>query len=182
MRTDDNNMVTFVKLCIVMGPVQSESISIGETIGSRPPVSHAWTVGTGDRLEEGSIPLSSYMSSGNRGSVIGFAGYNVAINTNWKVMLRAMVYGRRGGGVKYGTYGTAHPVELYFTYVLFKPDDYKVFSDSCAEVFSQCNFEGDSFMICEDNRDIPGSGFAGSVRSISLPSEMSLILYNRVDL
>ena len=79
MRTESTNMIEFVKLCIVMSPVL-ENIQMGAVLGARPIPSHSWLIGTGDRFEEGLVPLTNLMRSGDRGSVSGFAGFNLVLD------------------------------------------------------------------------------------------------------
>ena len=66
--------------------------------------------------------------------------------------------------------------------VVYKPDTLKVFSNTCAEVFALCNFEGDTLKICDQNVDFRGSGFPGPVKSIWVPPGKAVQLYNRVGL
>ena len=53
---------------------------MGAVLGARPIPSHSWLVGTGDRFEEGLVPLTNLMRSGDKGIVSGFAGFNLLLD------------------------------------------------------------------------------------------------------
>ena len=76
---------------------------MGAVLGARPIPSHSWLIGTGDRFEEGLVPLTNLMRSGDRGSVSGFAGFNLVLDQAPRVMIRSIVYGARSAVLKFGT-------------------------------------------------------------------------------
>lgn len=54
-----------------------------------------------------------------------------------------------------------------------------MFNPSCAELFSECNFEGDSISICDREKDLPAAGWSKPIKSIAVPEQRVLKLFNK---
>lgn len=67
--------------------------------------------------------------------------------------------------------------ELGVQALFFGSDAVKIFDDHCAELFSECNYEGESFKICGTENEL--QGFSGAVKSIHLPRDGYISLYNQ---
>jgi hypothetical protein len=53
--------------------------------------------------------------------------------------------------------------------LIYKPDDYRVYSTVCAELYTECNYEGKMIKLCNTVNDFPAAGFTGPVKSIKIP-------------
>lgn len=52
----------------------------------------------------------------------------------------------------------------------------KIFDEHCAEVFSECGYEGESFKICGSQNEL--TGFSGPIKSIHLPKDGYITLFD----
>lgn len=63
---------------------------------------------------------------------------------------------------------------------MYYPDpNYRIFDPNCAEFFSECNFNGESFSVCDRIPDL--SGFFKPIKSLSVPLYRKLNLFNEVN-
>jgi hypothetical protein len=58
----------------------------------------------------------------------------------------------------------------------------KIFDPNCAELFAECNFEGDSITVCDRIDSLPDKGWAKPIRSLTVPHQRVLKLYNEENL
>lgn len=65
---------------------------------------------------------------------------------------------------------------------VYQPDDYKVFSRTCAELFTECAYKGDTIQICDNVNDFKKANFKGPVKSVWVPKGKAVKLFNRADL
>lgn len=65
-------------------------------------------------------------------------------------------------------------------YFLYIPDlEMKIADDECAEIFEECNYQGDSLTICTFENNVPkNTGWNKPVKSIKVPKDKTLKLYN----
>jgi hypothetical protein len=47
---------------------------------------------------------------------------------------------------------------------------FKIFDPDCAEIFSECDFNGDSISICDRIQSLPEEGWNKPIRSIKVPT------------
>lgn len=65
-----------------------------------------------------------------------------------------------------------------FAYV---PDDFKVFSTECAELFTECNYKGKPVLLCDNINNLRDLA-EQPVKSVHVPRGKAVKLYNRKDL
>ncbi|CAD8100941.1 unnamed protein product [Paramecium sonneborni] len=79
-----------------------------------------------------------------------------------------------------GTWWNSTLYEFFYQGAIYYPDpNYRNFDLNCAEFFSECNFNGDSFIICDKIQDL--SGLFKPIKSISIPIYRKLNLFNEVN-
>lgn len=79
-----------------------------------------------------------------------------------------------------GTWSNSIQYEIGYFIVLYRRDpNFKVFDPDCAEIFSECEFKGDSISICDRIQSLPEEGWNKPIRSIKIPAQKVLRLYNQ---
>lgn len=71
-------------------------------------------------------------------------------------------------------YGVFHQAAVYAF-----DGEMKLFDPLCAELFSECDFGGDSITVCDRNPDLPAGGWSKPVKSVSVPARRVLYLFNK---
>lgn len=63
---------------------------------------------------------------------------------------------------------------------VYAPDtDLKIFDPNCAELFSECDFKGDSITVCDRIPDLPDAGWSKPIKSLTVPTQRRLYLFNK---
>ncbi|CAK58820.1 unnamed protein product (macronuclear) [Paramecium tetraurelia] len=66
--------------------------------------------------------------------------------------------------------------EFYYQVAIYNPN-YIIKDQNCAELFSECNYRGDSLIICGIVSDISSYGWSQPIKSISVPTGKTLSLF-----
>lgn len=67
--------------------------------------------------------------------------------------------------------------------MIYKPDhSIRLFDDNCAELFAECNHEGDSITVCDKVNNLPEEGWSKNIRSFMLPNGRTLTLFKEENL
>lgn len=68
-------------------------------------------------------------------------------------------------------------------FVVYKPDPNNLIWDpKCAELFSECNYKGQTIVLCDRVNSFPKEGWSGPVKSFHLPPGGTLKLYDQENL
>jgi hypothetical protein len=60
--------------------------------------------------------------------------------------------------------------QISYQIVIYKPDPgMKILDKNCAELFTECNFSGESISICDKINSLPEKGWAKTVKSLTVP-------------
>ncbi|CAK83653.1 unnamed protein product (macronuclear) [Paramecium tetraurelia] len=80
------------------------------------------------------------------------------------------------------TWSTSIVYRVYYQGAIFKYDpNFKIFDPYCAELFSECDFNGDTIIICQNTPDLQALGWSQNIRSISIPKNRKLHLFNSIN-
>lgn len=61
--------------------------------------------------------------------------------------------------------------------MIYKPKmDQKLFREQCAEIFSECNYEGKNIQVCTEIDSLENLGFMTQIRSVYIPEGFTLTL------
>ncbi|CAD8081942.1 unnamed protein product [Paramecium primaurelia] len=69
-------------------------------------------------------------------------------------------------------YGVHYQAGIY----LFD-SNYKIFDQNCAELFSECNFQGDSFIVCDQIPNLLVQGWSKLIKSVTVPNFKNIFLF-----
>jgi len=70
-------------------------------------------------------------------------------------------------------------MQFELQYFLYIPNlDAVIIDEECAEIYENCNYSGDSLTICTKEDNVPKAGWNKPVKSIRVPQDKVLKLYN----
>lgn len=67
---------------------------------------------------------------------------------------------------------------ISFEYLVYDPRNGLIYDQKCAELYSECNFEGFSYRLCKQVDDFANNVFEGPVRSYTVPRGKLVHLVN----
>ncbi|CAD8109088.1 unnamed protein product [Paramecium sonneborni] len=125
------------------------------------------------------IALPKVWQSGPRFPIVTFRGYDVERSRNMRLSFNFMGLDTN---LKYNLI-TWWDTQIYGVFhqagVLVADTTYKIFDPNCAELFSECNFNGDSITVCDRIPDLPAYGWSKPIKSLTVPLSRRIYLFNK---
>lgn len=136
-----------------------------------------------------------WMAAPEKAALAGFTGYDSDERRNQRVYVRNLALEDGKAKVQLGTCKQGSVTLSYlpgwdsivyridYQLLVYVPDPaLKIFDDRCAELFSECHYEGDSFTLCDQIQDLPEQGWAKPIKSFRLPPGKSVQMYSQENL
>lgn len=166
--------VKAAKFCIVLSS-QEHSFNTGE-LGLKVKKDHPWVArSSGDSLVEVEFEVPIDIEKGNRVHLQGITGFEVEGET--RILVNDIIEKKNVATMTYGTWGDTKLRELGYQAFYFSADDTKIFDENCAEIFSECNFEGQSMKVCDSMNNM--DEFKFPIKSLHVPAGSTISLYNK---
>lgn len=117
--------------------------------------------------------------TGERFELFGFSGFDMDDQTNHRNYIRNFVVSKKEVTFTVGTWWDSALYQADINYFIYVPDkSQKMFDPVCAEIFSDCNYEGDSVTICDRVNSFPKTGWNKPIKSYYIPDGKVLKIYN----
>ncbi|KAM3147749.1 hypothetical protein pb186bvf_000077 [Paramecium bursaria] len=118
--------------------------------------------------------------SGPRQFIYGFTGYDVERTKNFRIFVFGVIIEKQILNYQIQTWQDSIVYGIYTQAALYVADNnLKIFDTECAEIFDKCDYQGDSITICDRIPDLPKEGWAKPVKSIQVPANRVLYLFNK---
>ncbi|CAD8167254.1 unnamed protein product [Paramecium pentaurelia] len=179
-RTYQLSQIEFVSFNVLLGTAQSLWASSMQSLINAPnhpfvsresgPIELIMSIDLPQGLENYQLIPIATLRGYNLDSSINFrlTFKNVQLTTNLEFTLRTWV-----NSIVYEVY--------YQGAVYLYNSNFKIFDLNCAELFSECNFQGNSIVICEKISDLLVKGWSNPIRSITVPAQRKLLLYYKAN-
>lgn len=86
----------------------------------------------------------------DRTFLVGFTGFDSDDSRNFRAVLRNFQLGTSVSTVELGTWADTTLYQLNYKFLVYRVDPkFRIFDPNCAELFTDCGFEGDSITLCD---------------------------------
>ncbi|CAD8177634.1 unnamed protein product [Paramecium pentaurelia] len=109
--------------------------------------------------------------------LVTFRGYDVERSYNFRLVFADVLLNTKlqftlatwADSMIYGVH--------YQTGIYLYDSNYKIFDQNCAELYSECNFQGDSFIVCDQIPNLLVQGWSKLIRSVTVPNLKNIFLF-----
>ncbi|CAD8100335.1 unnamed protein product [Paramecium primaurelia] len=180
VRTYWQAQLEFIRFNVLLGTDQSLWVSPAYVFYNDPASSHPFVKRAPSAAEvPQTIELPKVWQSGPRVPIVTLRGYDVERARNMRLQYNKVVLESK---LSYNlvTWWDTQIYGVFHQTAIFVADTtYKIFDPDCAELFSECNFKGDSVTVCDRIPDLPGYGWSKPIRSLTVPVSRRLYLFNK---
>ncbi|CAD8171728.1 unnamed protein product [Paramecium octaurelia] len=179
-RTYSQSYLDYIKFNVLLGTAESLWSSPMQAL-INPPNHPFVSRGNGECDLNISIDRPQILGNYQLIPVIAIRGYDYNNAENIRLKFRNVVLNTQ---IQYilSTWSTSIVYRVYYQGAIFIYDpNFKIFDPFCAEIFSECDYNGDTIIICQKTPDLQALGWSQPIRSISVPKNRKLHLFNNVN-
>lgn len=167
---------------ITLGNANVDYVRFGYIVGSPSSLFVSQVVGG---LGAKSVPVNQAFTVPGRGQVYGLTGYDIEGSINLRIRTDGFTLtdGANQATTNVNSWSNTRAYGADWRVVVYKPDPTNfIWDPKCAELFSQCNYQGQTIVLCDRVNSFPKEGWSGPVKSFHLPPGGTLKLYDQENL
>ncbi|CAD8080936.1 unnamed protein product [Paramecium primaurelia] len=180
VRTYSQSQLEFIKLNVLIGTSESLWSSPMQALINAP--GHPF-VSRGNGNYDLQLTIDCPQISGNYQLIphVTIRGYEIMNFENIRLTYTNVVLNTKIS-FTLSTWSTSIIYRVYYQGGIFIYDqNFKFFDPYCAELFSECDFNGDTIIICDKIPDLQAIGWTKPFRSISVPKHRILYLFDQIN-
>ncbi|CAD8196282.1 unnamed protein product [Paramecium pentaurelia] len=175
--TYSDSQIEYVRFNILLGTDQSLWSSLPQAEIFNPPL----YANLGHNSRQATFVIPSIFLVQDRLPIFAYRGYKFDKGANVRCYI---INGPQTPNLIYNlfiwyttvSYGFFDQASLYFP----KPN-LKIVQPNCAELFSECDYNGDSIIICNNISDLSQRGWTKSIKSLMISTQKKLQLFNQIN-
>ncbi|CAD8090404.1 unnamed protein product [Paramecium primaurelia] len=176
-----DSQIEYVRFNILLGTDQSLWSSAAQAEIFNPPLYGNQYGSIGYLSRQATFLIPSIYLNQDRLPIFAYRGYKFDKNANVRCYV---IYGPQTPNLIYNlfvwdsttSYAFFDQVSLYFP-----QPQIKIVQPNCAELFSECDYNGDSIVICNNIPDLLQKGWTNQVKSLMISTQKQFYLFNQIN-